>query len=187
MSTVKSQLQQLISLGYSPELIRQELSNIVENKQSNPREITHETLDELRHNQQKNNYGSQALQMFINGVFTGENWNGGDGIFRQFFYDYYKKEAYEVDCTLNGLEYSVSLIISHTYFEDQNYVTIVIDGNMYRDDNYEDSINDVAYFSWYKSRGRTELAKYNGEPITEEQYLLILNLLQATGFKFNLD
>lgn len=153
--------------------------------------ITKEHLDKRRLHQQKEHFGSEARAMFVNGVFTSDNWNGGDGLIRQYFYDfcYEKQKRAEIECKFGDSIFEGDVIINHTWFNDQNYVTIIFDGWLYKsiEDEIGIVINDIVYFTWYKNRGRTENALYNSEPMTEEQYLFVLNALEKTGFKFNLD
>lgn len=155
--------------------------------------ITKEILQILRDNQQKDYYGSQAKAMFVNGVFNPSNWNGGDGLVRQYFSDFNHGKlrddtvAKEISFMNGNTEYSGDVIVTHTWFDDQNYVTVILRGSLYIDNQFDDDIEDVAYFSWYKSRGSTEVAKYNGKSMTEDEYLLVLNALVATGYEFELN
>ncbi|MGG4434408.1 hypothetical protein AAXE64_07590 [Priestia megaterium] len=148
-------------------------------------------MDQLvlrRKHQQKDYYGSQAKEMFIDGRFNLDNWNGGDGVIRQYFYNNeHKSSGHEIDLKFNGIEYSVDLIITHTWYNDSNYATIIIKGWQYYDKEECDEIEHVAYFNWYKSRGKTDMAMYNGNLMSEQQYLFILNLIEQTGFEFDLE
>jgi hypothetical protein len=154
-------------------------------------QITKEHLNKLREHQQKNYYGSQAQAMFVDGVFNSDNWNGGDGIIRQYFYDnvWMETKVSDIDFTYDSIHYWGDIIITHTWYDDQSYVTITFAGSYEKDGNLQ--LNDyefehVAFLTWYKSRGRTESVKFDGKPMTEEQYLFVLNALQETGFNFNL-
>jgi hypothetical protein len=153
--------------------------------------ITKEDLHKLRLSQQKEHYGSQAEEMFINGIFNAGNWNGGDGLIRQYFYDfgYLEQKAAEVESPNGALDFSGDIIVNHQHFNDQNYVTIVLTGWLYLDetDASPKQMEDIAYFTWYKQRGKTENALYNGKPMTEDEYLFVLNALQQTGFTFDLE
>lgn len=155
--------------------------------------ITKVILDNLRKTHQKSCYGSSAQSMFVNGKFNYSNWNGGDGLIRQFFSQYrensvqHETKVYELSFTYEGLHFWGDIIVTHTWYEDQNYATIVFAGNTELDGVFHnDKFENVAYFTWYKSRGTTESAKYNGQPMTEEDYLFVLNAVQGTGFKFDL-
>jgi hypothetical protein len=128
--------------------------------------------------------------MFVEGVFNPDNWNGGDGIIRQYFYDfgYLEQKAEEIQCKIDDLEFEGDVIVNHQIFNDQNYATIILAGCLYdNEENYIRSIEDIVYFTWYKRRGRTENVLYNSKPITENEYLFVLNALQETGFEFNLE
>lgn len=158
------------------------------------KQITKDTLIQLRKTQQKEFYGSQAQPMFVDGVFNPDNWNGGDDIIRQYFSDYNGKVrigtlAMDIDFTHNSVHFWGDIIITHTWYDDQNYVTITFVGLFEKDeklqlDDYD--FEHVAFLTWYKNRGRTESVKFDGKPMTEEQYLFVLNALQETGYKFNL-
>jgi hypothetical protein len=154
------------------------------------KQITKVTLNQLRKTQQKEFYGSEAKAMFVDGVFNSNNWNGGDGLIRQYFYDfvYQDQKAAEIECKYGNLTFSGDLIVSHNWFDDQNYATIILKGWLYVDetDEYVRQVEDIAYFTWYKSRGTIENAMYNGKPMTEAEYLFVLNALQETGFEFDL-
>jgi hypothetical protein len=153
--------------------------------------ITKETLDNLRKVQQKDYYGSQAQAMFVNRFFNPSNWNGGDGIIRQYFSDFSHGKlrdgtiATEIECKFNELEFTGDIIVTHKWFDDQNYVTIILKGNIYKNNKYIDDIEDIVYLSWYKSRGATETLIYNGSLMTEDEYIFILNALESTGYKFD--
>lgn len=154
--------------------------------------VTKEILTKLRKSQQKSHYGSPAQSMFVDGVFSSDNWNGGDGIIRQYFYDnvWMETKVDNIDFTYENTHFWGDIIINHTWYEDQNYVTITFAGSFEKDgnlqlDDYE--FEHVAYLTWYKSRGRTESVKFDGRPMTEGEYLFVLNALQETGFEFDLD
>lgn len=155
-------------------------------------EITKDLLANLREFQQKKHYGSKAEAMFVDGMFNPKNWNGGDGIIRQYFSKFYGKVnndifASEVFFNWNGIEVDGEIIVSHKYFEDQNYVTIVLHTYHYvEEDILRDWHDDIAYLSWYKNRGTTDVMKFNGKEMSEEEYLLVLNALKASGFDFDL-
>lgn len=155
--------------------------------------ITEETLENLRKTQQKSNFASQAHSMFVDGLFNYGNWNGGDGIIRQLFSSYgedsirHETKVFELDFTYNSLHFWGDVIVTHTWHEDQNHATIVFSGSVEINGVYQaEKFEEVAYFTWYKNRGKTESAKYNGKQMTETEYLFILNAIQEAGFKFDL-
>ncbi len=152
--------------------------------------ITKQILDELRSTQQKPYFGSQAKEMFVNGCFNPENWNGGDGIIRQYCYDIEysanRWEAFEVDWYVEDHLHSGDVIVQYAHFEDYNYVTVIVRG--YDNDNRDsDWYIDQYLIQYYKSRGKTEKVLYNGNPIREDQYIVLLNMIETTGYKFNLE
>lgn len=133
--------------------------------------IDRETLERLRQAQHSNpSLGSGPEPMFVDGVFNPDNWNGGDDIIRDFFY--------EVECSgewVRAYELDDSdVIINFNYFNDQAYGTVIVKGESF----------DVYLFSWYKHRGKTETAQFNGKPLEESKYLKLLNLIDATGYRF---
>ncbi len=148
--------------------------------------VTPEDLERLRQYQFKNrkqlHFGSEPIPMFIDGKFNCNNWNGGDDIIRDYFYDIETS-----DCWQKGYEVSSGyLIINFYYYEDQAYAIIIHDDI----DTYwvarQREHHDVYYFSWYKHRGETEVAKLNGHDMTEEAYIKLLNLIEETGYHFGL-
>ncbi|WP_137743317.1 hypothetical protein [Robertmurraya siralis] len=158
--------------------------------------ITKETLKQLRKTQQKSNYGSQAQAMFVDGLFNYGNWNGGDGLIRQYFSKYNENSIFcdtkvtDIDFLHNEIHFWGDIIITHSWYEERNYATITFAGTCETNgilNPVDYKFEDVAFFTWYKSRGTTESAKYNGKRMTEDQYLFVLNALQETGFKFDLD
>lgn len=115
-------------------------------------------------------YGSTPKRMFVNGEFKKDNWNGGDDLIRCFFDDLAYEQVENVylveedDCYTH--------VICHVdRVEDQNYATIIVDGNIY-------------YFSWYKNRGCTEVATFNGNKLTEDKYIELLNIIEKTGYNY---
>jgi hypothetical protein len=152
--------------------------------------ITKEHLHKCRLNQQKEYFGSEAKAMFVEEVFNPDNWNGGDGLVRQYFYDFghLEQKAAEIECKFGDLDFSGDVIINHQIFNDQSYATIIFSGWLYDNENEPiRQIEDLAYLTWYKRRGRTENALHNGKPMTEDEYLFVLDALQQTGFTFNLE
>jgi hypothetical protein len=153
--------------------------------------ITKQDLSNLRNTQQKDYYGSQAQEMFIDGMFNYDNWNGGDGLVRQYFYEKVRHETLvtDIDFTYENIHFWGDIIINHTWYEDQNYATITFAGSYEENDEmnpYDYEYEHTAFFTWYKSRGRTESAKFDGQIMTEDQYLFVLNALEETGFTFDL-
>jgi len=153
------------------------------------KQITKDHLIKLRNNQQKSHYASRAKAMFKDGLFDYNNWNGGDGIIRQFFYQ--DSDAFmntivdNINFTYKDIYYWGDIIITHTINEDQSYATIAFRGDITINDvDQLERFEHVAFFTWYKSRGTTESARYNGHIMAEDEYLFVLNALQATGFEF---
>lgn len=87
--------------------------------------------------------------------FNPENWNGGDilrGGLLDILYEEKSIDSYEIK-----------------YFWHDNQTTFLI---------FKD--NDWYEISWYKSRGRTDTIKKNGEPIYLDDYIELCNALNIT-------
>jgi hypothetical protein len=156
-------------------------------------EITERHLDELRKNQQKPHYASEAKSLFIDGLFNYANWNGGDAIVRQYFSAFGGKVrsgtlTEEIQFKFNKWTYEGDIIINHTVFNDYNYANIIF--HHYACDEDDDKVIEwrvsTMNFIWYKNRGTIETALFDGDSMIEHEYLFTLNALQATGFEFDL-
>lgn len=88
-------------------------------------------------------------------IFNLDNWNGGD-ILRHFFRDDYSKLSDE-------LPYEIKYYV----YEGQTTIFIFTPKDWYE-------------ISWYKSRGRTDIVKKNGERIYLDEYIELCNLLNVT-------
>ena len=117
--------------------------------------ITKDILDKLHEKRLlEKNYGSKPKRMFVNGVFNTNNWNGGDDIIRDFFEDIDNGTEYNVKVICDEESSDVAVITHLDRIVDQSYSTILVD-------------EDIYFFTWYKDRGCTEVAKYNSEVMTE--------------------
>lgn len=87
--------------------------------------------------------------------FTPDNWNGGD-ILRKFLLNNWFHDIHTTDYT-----------IKYYWVDDQT--TIYIFGE-----------NEWFEISWYKSRGRTERIKHNGQDIYIDDYIRLCNYLGIT-------
>jgi hypothetical protein len=146
--------------------------------------ITKDDLEKLRIRQyeefNKRGTNSKPSPMFINGKFNPDNWAGGDNIIRHYFYEIETSDSWQ-----RGYEVSSGyLIVNFYYYEDQAYAVIIHDDVDKYWENGQIEHHDVYYFSWYKHRGQTEVAKLNGHDITEEEYIRLLNLIEETGYRF---
>lgn len=88
-------------------------------------------------------------------MFNPHNWNGGD-ILRRWFVKYWTPD-------LRLADYD----IKYYWVDDQT--TIYIFGG-----------NEWFEISWYKSRGRTERIKHNGQDIYIDEYVRLCNYLGIT-------
>lgn len=145
--------------------------------------ITKETLVELRKKKieyWKIHYPNSDLPrpMFISGHFNFDNWNGGDDLIRDYFYDIEVSNEWQKGYELeNGY-----LIVNFNYYDDIAYGTIL--HYYWYEDNPEKESYDVYLFSWYKHRGHTDIAMCNGHIMSEDEYIKLLNLLEKTGYIF---
>lgn len=161
--------------------------------------ITRTHLIHLRRNQQKEYYGSEAKAMFDNdGKFYPDNWNGGDAIIRQYFSPFrnaavfLKQKSEEIDFRWEHGGFSGDIVASHHInHNDQSCATIVLDGHI--DLPTWDGANVylthlVFHLSWYKDRGKTEIFRHSGLNTSDERmYLIMLNAIEATDFKFEIN
>lgn len=85
-------------------------------------------------------------------IFNPDNWNGGD-ILRRFLY-YNDNDITEFE-------------IKYYFIDDQHTFFIFTRNNFYE-------------ITWYKSRGRTDSVKMNGEPISLDDYIDLCNKLNIT-------
>ena len=117
-------------------------------------------------------FDSTCKRMFLDGKFNTDNWNGRDSVIRQFLMAI---ETYDIprDYSVSVLGCPVSITCNLTYDDDDRLATVNVD-------------KDVYYFGWYKNRGKTDCAKKNGNDMTEKDYVVLLNILELTGYKFNL-
>lgn len=142
--------------------------------------ITLETLlknrDWVLNNATNLNYISVPNPMFIDGKFNPENWKGGDAVIRQFT----SHIGFDIDWQKVYMKKNSIMVLDYVIEEDQTYVNIA------RMKSYCSGISsDVYRISWYKDRGRTEVVELNGGPISETDYVNLLNYIESmTKFKF---
>ena len=124
------------------------------------------------------------------GVFSNGNWNCGEATYiRQYIndldYNASNVKEYEMK-SQNGHELFGEVIVVMSYFEDMTYVQITTRDNVETDDLdwYDNTIINQYFIQIYKSRGAIERFLHNGNPITRIEYLMLLNKIKATGYKF---
>lgn len=126
------------------------------------------------------------------GIFKEDNWNGGEGVIRQFtsYLDWecetnqYNKEFYfeRDEVSIDGW-----LISTYSCLDDINYVQITLHYYTCKDeDNCSSWKQDQYLVKWYKNRGKTDVILKNGKPIKIKQYVKLLNIIESTGFKFDM-
>lgn len=124
----------------------------------------------------ENNPGCLCKDGFINGRFNRNNWNGGD---LELIRDYFSKiensdkwqQCFESDYVIDEEKdiYCLDVIVNFNYYNEQAYGSVIVRSNRYF---------DQYLFSWYKSRGTTEVALKNGRLMNENQYIELLKLLE---------
>lgn len=88
-------------------------------------------------------------------VFNPRNWNGGDILRRGLM------KIFDLGESIDGYE------IKYFIHSDQTTIFIFTDTDWYE-------------ISWYKSRGRTDSIKKNGDPIYIDEYIDLCNALNIT-------
>lgn len=128
-------------------------------------------------------YGSTPLSLFDfeTGEFNNRNWNGGDGVVRQFANEAVIDEDYCKEYDL-GDEYG-DMVVSHSYFQDQQYYQITL---RHVEDEVEGWKFTQYLVTYYKNRGKTEWVSKNGKVINFDEYLHLLDIIESTGFVFDL-
>jgi len=140
--------------------------------------ITKSTLEDLRRYRKENPGLLEAediIPMFIRGEFNKDNWSGGDDIIR-LFTDELQMEFLHESKTYKDIDRI--LIVTFDNDGSNNVVRMTCISNRGSNiDNYE--------VGWYKSRGKTDYIKRNGQDITEEQYVELINIIEETSdFRF---
>jgi len=124
-------------------------------------------------------YSTPPKRMFNeDGTFNHDNWNGGDAIIRKFINDLDDKNDIIYECITHENK-TYDLICTSRYYDYHYYINITIISND------SDTVNQV-FFRIYKVRGCIEMARYDGQNMTVDQYILLLNLLQSAGYNFKL-
>lgn len=109
-------------------------------------------------------------RMFKHGRFNKNNYMGGDDNIRDFFYLVENKHIENTAKIVLG-DYAISILVDIKHKNYQRYATITMI------DTKEQKIINKYLFSWYKNRGKTEVAELNGKTITEKQYIELLKYL----------
>lgn len=152
--------------------------------------ITRKTLELIEKTNyqwfKKHNPSCLPTPLFINNVFNPHNWNSGMAhLIRDFIDDLdeitnqtgiYTAE-FDLDNDICG-----DIVVTKAVFNDQTYVSIVTmtPGDL-------EPVFDQYLITFYKRRGRTELITKNGKPITLGEYIQLLNIIEASGYKFKIN
>ncbi|UUV25911.1 MULTISPECIES: hypothetical protein [Lysinibacillus] len=140
----------------------------------------------------KEGYGSNTIPMFNeDGKFNERNWNGGDDIIRQYtgyliheVEDGKESKEFAVN-TSKSSGYEGRFLATHSYQEDYNYIQITTHWYGYNGDESTNWKFDQFLIVHYKNRGNTDLVMKNGKLINIKQYTKLLNIIEGTGFKFD--
>lgn len=142
--------------------------------------------------ERKDGYGSDTIPMFNEeGEFNERNWNGGDDVIRQYtgYLNYEvedRKESKEfVVNTGKNKGYEGRFLATHSYQEDYNYIQITTHWYGYDNDESTNWMFDQYLIAHYKNRGNTDMIIKNGKRIDIKQYTELLNIIEGTGFKFD--
>lgn len=141
--------------------------------------------------QPKSGYGSPPKSLFYsNKTFAEDNWNGGEAIIRQYTAHLDSK----VDNNRLSSEFELQtgadsgiggdFLAVYSWFNDSNYVQ-TRNYEWYEDKSTEWKF-DQYLIAYYKDRGKTDIITKNGKPITFDEYVELLNIIETTGFKFKL-
>ncbi len=146
-------------------------------------------LELLNYAKQPNsNYGSLPKSLYKNDVFNDENWNGGDAIIRQFTYEL-ERQSYDGGYYAKEFDFGskgIDMVASWNGFNDQNYVSINL--SVFDQDNPDKGWYFEQYLiTYYKSRGKTDGIYKHGKLLDFDEYVYLLNMIEASGFKFNLE
>lgn len=144
--------------------------------------ITEITLQKL-HDERVANPGSAKVEdierMFVDGQFNDDNWNGGDaGLIRKVINAFKDREKYFKN---------TNIFDDQDTYDDTDYIIMNVD--KYGEDTHATFLtgkNEVYIFRYYKDRGKTEFAVKDGHPMTETEYLVLLNLLERYGYDFGI-
>ena len=153
------------------------------------------TLDELEERHQKQvEYFKEKLKgssipkpLFKeSGDFNEDNWNSGEGIIirnvmREIESNGECSTRNEVELFYPEADLTVyaRLIIHHTWIEDYQFLTILVDGDTMVNDDDVNYFTDQYVIKVYKNRGGIELFLKNGKSITKNEYLSLLHILQS--------
>ncbi|MBG9776124.1 hypothetical protein [Brevibacillus laterosporus] len=136
----------------------------------------------------QSSFGSIPKPMFIGEKWNPFNWNGGDGVIRQWTgwlrYDSGSTQSKEFDY----LDYGYLMIANLNWYEDQTYITITL--HKYWHDAITDEEDkrtfDQYLITYYKNRGKTDEILLNGRQVNLDEYVHLLNIIEASGYKFDL-
>lgn len=140
------------------------------------KELLHRNRDYVLSHMEDLHYLSTPSPMFVDGKFSEDNWNGGDGVIRQFLSEVERSDDWRQVYKNEDLV----MIVDYKIYEDDHYVDIVCLKTFYNKVNI-----DKYSFSWYKHRGRTDTATRNGKTLAQTDYIKLLNDIEKiTSFKF---
>lgn len=144
-----------------------------------------------RHNNKLKKHKDAKSLFHEDDTFNEHNWNGGEAVIRQFTgeLDWCEGKFYNKDYSIRKHNKGIEgkLICTYSFKEDYNYVQITNHYYKWYINDETEWLFDQYLIMWYKNRGTTAMILKNGKPIKLKQYVKLLNIIEATGFKFNMD
>jgi uncharacterized protein YihD (DUF1040 family) len=159
--------------------------------------FTKEQLATFRQNRYKEYHSSSSLKeayskepvpLFLDGKFVKSNYFGGDDIIRNFFTEISESDEPimfpEVSFDYDEKSYFVG--ITAMKLETAHFVTFAFcTSGLVLEQQNNKQIFHIGVFNFEKENlDNIQMAWFDGREMTENDYLLILNTLKATGFNF---
>lgn len=135
--------------------------------------------------------GSIPKRMFDdNGEFCEDNWNSGEDLIRQYT-SYLESSGHQQEPRKFSIGNHISgtegrLITGYGWIEDYNYIQITTHSHGWNRDFSRSWELDSYQIVYYKNRGKTDHILKNGKPISIDEYVELLNIIESTGFEFDL-
>lgn len=135
-------------------------------------------------------FGSIPKPLFINGKFNPDNWNSGQDI-RPIMCNYgvcnhmcntYEASYVTTDPALLVDTESHVMWSGLKIYNDQQYIIINVLKNTMLKYGAEQISCDTYLISWYKNRGKCDILYKNNKPMTMDEYIEMLNILDAVHF-----
>lgn len=164
----------------------------ISNEFAEPETITKESLHQYKamvtkqYSENPQRFKEEPKSLFIEGEFNKSNYYGGDDIIRLFFDTVYDDNYVDVDFQMalpDGTR-QVNLQAHYRHFDlDESYTFVLTITTMHLDtltDTY-----DVATFKiGVDGDDKILQAMVNGQVVNEQDYIILLNVIQQSGFDF---